>query len=360
VNDDTHDDPIEALGELFADGDPEPTPGFVDRVEADLRIAHAERDRNRRPAPAWGRVGALASVAVVVLAVATAGFIWRDRSVSSALELTNARGVVVTLPDGSTVDNPADGFDLPEGTLVVVRTGGSATINDVSLGGGAVVTIRDGALVTAASVTTTVAAVVSRPANGSRQATATAPPETVRPTPTATTGPVPTATAGPVPTATAGPVPTATAGPVVPVEPVVPPGGEKPPPPPLPANFPHPGPTVAHDGAGPGAPIQGSAVDLGLRVRVAGRSHRVDVAWSVGPAADPTWQAVVIRTSGDVVADWPLGPRSVLVGESRGPGRSDAIDEPGPEATVVNYRVVLLDTSGGVVARGVVQTVALG
>ncbi len=355
MNDDTHDNPIEALGELLAAVDPEPTPGFVDRVEADLRIAHAERGRRRTPV--WRRVGALASVAVVVLAVATAGLIWRDRSVSSALELTNATGVVVTLPDGSTVDDPADGFGLPEGTVIAVRSDGSATIGDVSLPGGAVVTIRGGALVTAAAVSTAESAAPSRrPAGGPTATTTSVPAEIERPTSTLSTGPVPTESTGAV-------------RPVVPVEPGIPPGRDKPPHPGPPANFPHPEPTVPTGGSesGPtastrpptGAVNLGEAVDLGLKVRVDGRSHRVEVSWSVGPAADPTWQAAVIRTDGDVVPDWPLGSRSVLVGESRGSGRSDAIDKPGPEAVVVNYRLVLLDASGGVVASGVVQTVPL-
>jgi len=322
---DESENPIDALAELFAERDAEPSPGFVDRLEADLRIAHAERNRGRQGAPLWGRVGALVSLAVVVLAIATAGLLFRDRSVSSALELSNARGVVVTLPDGSVVADPVDGFDLPEGTVIVVQIGGSATIDDVSLTEGSMVTIRDGALVTEVPVTTTVRTAEPRPGVATdrpdkptdsirRGEPMTSPPSIDEP--------------GPAPVDTPRTAP--------------------------PAGTDRPGPmtTVAPDRT---APVSG--LDLGLRLRLDGRSRRVRLEWSTGPAADPTWRVVVVRTAGDVVPDWPLAPSAVVVGESRGPGRSEAMDMLGPDVGVANYRVLVLDDAGGVVARGVVQMV---
>jgi len=322
MSDDTREDPIDALTDLFSEPDTEPTPGFVDRLEVDLRIAHADRNHVRQSVPIWGRVGALASMAVLVLAIATAGLVLRDRSVSSALELSNARGVVVTMPDGSVVSDPADGFDLPEGAVIVIEIGGSATIEDVSLPEGTVVTVRDGALVSEVSVTTTVAAPEHRP--GGLDADPTVSPHR--------DGPMPSA------------IPADEPAPVVPDPPrTVPPAG---------MDRPGPMATVPAD-----HPAPGSGLDLGLRLRLDARSHRVRIEWSSGPAAEPMWRVVVVRTSGDLVPDWPLAPGAMVVGESVGTGRSEIIDMLGPSGGVVNYRVLVLDEAGGVVARGAIQKV---
>ena len=341
--DDFYDDPIDALAELFAVADPEPDPRFADRLESDLRVAHAERNLARRPSRIGSRVTALATLALVILVAATVSLVWRDRSVSSALEMSNADGVVVTLPDGSTVDDPADGFDLPEGTVIVVRIGGSVTIDDVSLHDGVVVTVRDGSLVTDAPITTTTVQAVDDVAP--TDAPAPPPPNSDRPAPTTPNSDRPAPTT-PTPDRPAPPPPIsdraspATPTPVKPEPPVV---------------------AVPGPGLGQALPdtSPSTGVELALAIKVDGKSGRVVVRWSTGRALEPTWRALVVRSTGEVEPAWPLDSTSVLLGESHGAGRSELIDEPGPDARFANYRVVVVDRAGGVVARSAVQSVKL-
>jgi len=365
-----YEDPIDALAELFAEPDPQPAPEFVDRLDAELRIAHAERGRGTAPSPRWGRLGALASVAAVVLAVATAGLVWNDRSVSSALEMTDAIGVQVTLPDGSTIEDPADGFDLPEGAIIVVSIGGSVTIDDVSLGEGSTVTVRDGSLVTDVVVTTSTAP----PAGPSERSD--------RPD---DTGPVPPPTATNEPPSVSSMEPPA-GEPSRPVRPDDHPGTQPVPEPPLPTDRPtqpgrdaiHPAPQPNPQKGGPTVTIEprplippvtiepppivppNPSTQVGLSVRRHGRTRRVTLRWSTGPATDALWRSVVIRSSADAPPDWPLGPGMVLLGEAPAGQPGEAVDEVPPGTSVASYRVVLLDSAGGVVARGVVQSVMLG
>ncbi len=344
MTDEMPDDPIDALSELFIDTDLEPTAEFADRLDADLRIAHAQRRRDRRASPVRGRVAVLGSVAVLILAVATAGLVWRDRSVSSALEMTAAQGVVVTLPDGSTVSDPADGFELPEGSVIVVRIGGSVAIDDVSLGEGAVVTVRDGLLVTVVPVDRPAARDVDQPRPPeSDQPVDDPPPGSIAPTdrPGVDAPRTPNDSTPPAPSRSDPPSPSR-------------------PDPPSPSR---PDSSVVED---PAVPVDepsvvpsDASVDVGLRVRVDDGSNHVRVAWSTGPAADAGWRALVIRAYGDDAPDWPLGSQAVVIGESRGPGIHKLIDELARGTVFANYRIVVVDEFDGVVARSAVQTARL-
>jgi len=372
-----YEDPIDALAELFAEADPQPTPGFVDRLDTELRIAHAERARSAAPNPRWGRLGALASVAVIVLAVATVGLVWNDRSVSSALEMTDAIGVQVTLPDGSTIEDPADGFDLPEGAIIVVRVGGSVTIDDVSLGEGATVTVRDGALVADVEVTTSTSRTVMPPEpverGGSTDGIQSVPGAEATPEPPTSHSPLrpgddPNRPARPADRPGDQPIPEPPrpsdgsilpgrdsirpapqpnpqkGGPTVTIEPrpLVPPVTIDPPPLVPPVNPPMP------------------STEVGLSVRRHGRTHKVTLRWSTGPAIDARWRSLLIRSSADAPPDWPLGPGMVVLGEAPAGSPGEAVDDVPADMTAASYRVVLLDSAGGVVARGVVQRVMLG
>jgi len=100
-------------------------------------------------------------------------------------------------------------------------------------------------------------------------------------------------------------------------------------------------------------------VDLALAVKIDGNTGNVAVTWSAGRAVEPTWRVLVVRSIGESKPDWPLGPSTVLIGESHGGGRSKVIDQPGPDAVIVNYRIVVVDGSDGVVARGAIQSARL-
>jgi len=399
VNED-YDDPIDALAELFAEPDPGPEPRFVELLESRLRVAHAEK--NRVPAtvgPRWGRLVGLATVAAVVLAAATAGLVYRDRSVSSALEMSDASGVSLTLPDGSRIDDPADGFELPNGTVIVIRIGGSAVIDDVVLNEGAVVTVRDGALVTDAEVDLAAAPVADQapvPDNAVASPTPAQPgapdqnqqpgigpkPSDVRPLPPVDEpGPaaapslpsdpgvspmppprptLPTDTFGPPMTIEPNPIGppiTILPGPIVPPI-TIEPGPIGPPvsgPPPMPV--PPPADTIAPPRI---APPPGLTVPVGLRVSRHGHTHRVKVVWSSGSAATADWRAIVIRSTAATPPQWPAAGATVVVGESPSGGPGSAVDDVPPDAMVARYQVVLVDRGGAVVASSVVQTVNLG
>ena len=126
-----------------------------DRIEAGLRVQHAARPTADGPARSPRRWLVAAPALVVLLVVVTVALLARDTAPAVALEVRDAMDVVVTLPDGSTVQDPADGFALVDGAVVVIADGGSITIDDVTLPGGTTVTVRDGRLVTDVVATTT-------------------------------------------------------------------------------------------------------------------------------------------------------------------------------------------------------------
>jgi len=416
-----YEDPIDALAELWAEGDPEPDPGFVDRLDSRLRVAHAQRRQTPVIAGrSWGRLAGLVTVAVVVVAAASVSLAYRDGAVSSALEMSDASGVTLTMPDGSTVDDPADGFELPNGTVIVIKIGGSAVIDDVILEEGAVVTVQDGALVTDTTIDlagppsvdeTTVDGVGVDP-RGSSSVTASDPgddsqlsptPTDVRPDPPMgdpgnTMAPTPSGpgrSLEPVPGDSVPPImplPPETGGPAVTIEPrpigppvTIEPGPVGPPvtiePGPVgPPVTIEPGPvgppvTITPGPVGPPvtieppsgsvgppriAPPPGLTVPVGLRVSRRGHTRQVRVAWTSGSPSTADWRAVVIRSTAATPPTWPVAGATVIVGESPAAVPGSAVDDVPPGAQVARYRVVLVDLSGAVIGASVVQSVNFG
>lgn len=265
-----------------------------------------------------------APVLLLLLAAATVTLVVRDEGTATALEVRDADNVTITLPDGSQVENPADGFALGESAIVMVGEAGSITIDDVTLGSGAVVRVRDGRLVTDIVVT------------------APGPPdyldESDAPTPTVT---APTTSAPTAPT-TAAPADTRPAdSPTTVVRPVDRPpeesGGDR------------PGtnrPAEERDDVAP-------ARDVAVALRVNGRDGQIRVVWEA-TGLDEAWTVHVLRsTDGSTPVD-PASAVTVAIGASGEltERRNDLPDD----IAALRYRVVVLDDSGAVVASSAVQT----
>lgn len=126
--------------------------GAADRIEAQLRVAHAGSHRSQpqrfRPALA----AAVALVAVVALSVL---LVLRDPDPSAALVVTDADNVTVRLADGTVIADPRDGFALPDGAIVEIGVGGTVTVDDVVLETAGLLEVRDGRLVADVVATTT-------------------------------------------------------------------------------------------------------------------------------------------------------------------------------------------------------------
>lgn len=317
----TTDEPMDRLRATVA-GDHRMRAGAADRLEADLRIAHADRSPRPGGVPVWRRPVALAGVAVVVMLVAVASLVVRDTAPSAALVLTDAAGVTVVLPDGSEVVDPEDGFRLPEGAVVSIAEGGRATIDDATIDEASVLEVRDGALVARVDVTTTEAPEVEAPTSTTvavdRTTTTTLGPNDDRPDEPATT----TTTSPPDDTRHDDPAASTTTLPVDRPD-------EK---------------RRARDGE------PHTAVDIGLQVEVADGGLRV--RWSVAPL-EPGWQVVVHRQIGD-------GERTVVVGPTA-EAEGEIVDGPGgaavDERRRVRYRVAVLDEAGELIGAGPFQSV---
>lgn len=316
-----------------------------DRIESGLRVAHATRPTAASGAPRSTRRWLVAAPALVVLLlVATVALLARDTAPAVALEVRDAMDVVVTLPDGSTVRDPADGFALIDGAVVMVADGGSVTIDDVTLRGGTTVTVRDGRLVTDVVATTT----TDRPADGARPDDGSG---TDEPAPPTTRPPVdepPATTAAPIdPPRDDPPTPTTTAPPVdrPPVDDPPGEGGDDPPPrdgdPP-------------DDGGGDDGIKPDDGVDVAVALRVRAGDGAVRVAWSAEGIGDQPWETVVVRTTRGPAADDP-GDGVIVGAGAHGElveRRADLPDEIGE----LTYRVFVLDEVGGVVAASAPQT----
>lgn len=316
----TTDEPMDRL-RATVPGDHRMSEGAADRLEADLRIAHAERATRPGRGPVWRRPVALAGVAVVVMLVAVASLVVRDTAPSAALILTDAAGVTVVLPDGSEVVDPDDGFTLPEGAIVSIAEGGRATIDDATIDEASVLEVRDGALVARVDVTTTEAPEVEVPTSTTvavdRTTTTTLEPKDDRPDEPATT----TTTSPPADTRRDDPAASTT----LPVDRTDEKRRDR-------DREPH------------------TAVDIGLQVEVADGGLRV--RWSVTPL-EPGWQVVVHRRIGD-------GERTVVVGPTA-EAEGEIVDVPdvvaGDERPRVRYRVAVLDEAGELIGAGPFQSV---
>ncbi len=323
--------PLEPL-EMGDDRSLRADPQFADRLEASLRVAHA--DQRLSPPPIWRRVAVVAPTLVLLLAVATVVVLARDESPSAALVLTDANNVTIHLPDGSSLTDPVDGFLLVDGAVIEIRDGGSATIDEITVETAGVLTVRDGALVSDVAGTTTTdqppgtttsAPVTDRTpasvADGDRTST-TAVPTSSRQADSPTTVPPATRPAdGRTPDDTRDQVPTDDQG------------------------------------------DHRVALEIGLRVRVGDGGVRV--AWNVAGAQDG-WTIMVIRRTGDPAPASGLGagidallaePGVVLIDERSGAGAGELADRVVLGDGPVRYRVLVLDGARGIVASSPAQIV---
>ncbi len=315
--------PLSALQDsdrLDMDADPR----FAGQLEARLRIQHAEG----RPArvPLWRRLGIVAPAMLVLLVVASITVVIRDQSPSSALVLTHASNVVVHLPDGTSIEDPADGFMLGNGAVIEIRDGGEATIDGVTLDTAAFLTVRDGLLVSDVEG--------ANPTDRSDAAAAsdpTAPEPDSDGTTTSTTAPPPTTGA--------------------PRDPDDAPTTE-------PADRPrpddHPTTTVRDHSRTDDEPRQ-TPLEISLRTQMVDGGVRV--SWSVAGGEDG-WRTVVVRQAGDSHDDRSLeggidalvaDPTIAVVADNSGLGAGELVDTPPEDGGQVRYRVVVVDETGGIV-----------
>lgn len=310
---------------------------FADRLEAELRVGHAAA---RRPAPpVWRRLAVLAPALTLLVVVATTTLVLRDDTRSAALEISDANGVVVTLPDGTEVADPADGFALPDGAMVTVSPGGSATIDSVTLGAGAVVTVRDGSLVTDVVGTTTTAVTTSSAPPVTEPTTVDPPPSSTGP---ATTAPLPsTSTTRPDVTPTS-----VTPTPTRPVDEVEPPVDTR--------VEPTPETTVEPVDAGVDQP------ELALRLRVRPGDKGVMVVWRAEGVGERPWRTVLLRHRGRGEPAWPVVRGTSELASTDGDTPGDYLDTDVGGDLPLRYRIVVVDAADGLVAQSAVQTVAVG
>lgn len=154
MTDESVDNPLASLRSDVGD-DHRMAPADADRLEAGLRVAHADRSDQGTFVPLWRRAAVIAPVVAIAVVSLTLLVIAQGETPSAAFVLTDAENVVVTLPDGSVVVDPDDGLELPDGTVLEIGDGGMATIDDVVVDVPAVLEIREGRLVSDVVATTT-------------------------------------------------------------------------------------------------------------------------------------------------------------------------------------------------------------
>ena len=98
-------------------------------------------------------------------------------------------------------------------------------------------------------------------------------------------------------------------------------------------------------------------VPLGIALRLFADDGHVRVVWRVQGVGDEPWAVVVVRTDDGTDPDWPVAGGAVV-----GEGPSGEIVERRRDfpdiVTSLRYRVLVVDRSDGVVARGAVQTLS--
>ena len=191
--------PLDALCSSVADEE-QLDPRVADRIESQLRIAHAATrgsgSRSMRPA----LVATMVLFAVIALSVLVTV---RDPNPSAALVMTDAENVTVRLVDGTVITDPSDGFELPDGAVVEIGIGGMVTVDDVVLDSVGVLEVRDGRLVADVVATTTTADQPAPEVTTAEPATDTVSTTTsIAPTPTTTTPPRETTTTSRAPDTT--------------------------------------------------------------------------------------------------------------------------------------------------------------
>ncbi len=343
---DPTDNPLDALRRTV-DDDAVMDARIADRLEADLRIAHA--DLAGRP-PLWRRAQILVPAALLVVALSV-GLALRDETPTAALVVSGAENVTIVLPDGRELMDPEDGFVLPDGAIVEVGAGGQVTIDDVVIddaaaGSPVVLAVRDGRLITDVVATTTTP---DRP-------------DHLDPAPTTTEAPVDvtTTTTSEAPPTTTTPPPASTTTVARPTDDT---RDDRPDDRPddredRPTDD---GRDGGRDGDGrrddrgdddeptETAPEDGPTLALALELR------RIDagasVSWQV-EGLEPGWTVVVYRAIGDRPPE-PI----VTTADASGSIEDTPTREDGrPVDRRIRYRLVVLDEGGGEVASGPVQS----
>lgn len=289
----------------------------ADRIEASLRVAHAEQ--RTTAVPWWRRSIALAPAAVLIVVAISAALVLRTETPSAALVITDAENVTIVLPGGDIVTDPADGFELPDGAVIEIGAAGMVSIDDVVIDEPARFSVVDGSLVSDVIATTTTH---DRPDHLEPPSTTTV--EPVEVTTTTTTEPVRDEPADTTTTVTERTTSTTTTEP------------------PRRGDDDRDGDDDRRDGRRDDEPQPepGPAVGIGFQVdRVDGDGARI--AWNVTGALDG-WTVTIVRTIGDgapvaVVTGGPLTGELVEMFDRDEQGR-------------VRYRLVVLDEAGGEVA----------
>ena len=203
----TDDHLTERLRRLGRDRVPPVDGAFANRLEADLRTAHAG-PRGARIADLLVRpVAVLAALAVVVGVVA----VFQRDDARPGVAMVAADGTTVSIPGGDSLVAGRAGLDLPDGTRIEVDDGGSAVVAGVVLEAGSSAIVVDGRieLVDSPALTT-----VEPPI---RTTTTTAPATTDAPTTSDATAPTPSTTDAPTTsgdqTTTPSTTPSTTTGP---------------------------------------------------------------------------------------------------------------------------------------------------
>ncbi len=317
---------------------------FVDQLEARLRVQHAAAHHPDRQ-PLWRRVAVLAPTMVVLFVIASFVFVARDQSPSAALVLTDSENVTVHLLDGTSIDDPADGFELTEGVTLEIHDGGMATIDDITVDVAAILVVRDGELVTDAVVTTTTDAaeepdepdradedVMDDRSDPDEEAVDRRDEEIDVDSPPEVDDRVDTE---PVRQDEPGPKPT--------VRP-----------------RPEEEPDRDDSPVEPPAPIDAPAVEIGLRLRAVDGGVRI--SWFVR-GADDSWTVAVIRREGrgegddaSTVSELLAIADVTLVADARQPSEGHVVDDVPVGDGPVRYRVLVVDTGGGIVASSPSQS----
>lgn len=150
VNDDELQDALIPLGKSEVRP---PSPALVDDLEQRLLDLHGTIDARRGPSvPARFRF--TAAVAAPAVLVAGFAYVAATRSGEGTTQLSSATDTSVVLPDGSIVA-ATEGFDLPNGTLVITGPEGSASIDGVTIPQNSQAVIEDGTARLVSSTTTT-------------------------------------------------------------------------------------------------------------------------------------------------------------------------------------------------------------
>ncbi len=337
--------PLSSIGEV--DGT-EADERFADRLEASLRVSHAQLRPTRQPL--WRRLSVAGSVMVVLLVLTSVALLARDEAPSAALVLTNASNVIVHLPDGTSVEDPADGYLLIDGAVIEVRDGGVATIDDVTVDSAALFTVRDGLLVTDVAGTTTTDRSPDTTTVSATDAPATDAPVTDGPISDAPNTDEATTTLAPTTTIQSE---TTTVAPRSPSVDQAPPDD-------------HARPDDDHDDA-PHPPVDDRdhgrvALEISLRVRVIDAGVRV--VWNVVGGEDG-WTTIVVREVGDSesrvtvesdLAGFLSDAAVTVVSEVGTTDHGEVLDSAPRDEGRISYRVIVLDGEGGVVGSSPPQS----